>query len=237
MDRQASSESAFERIGNAFGSSGVERERISKLRRRIWIDGRRARAHFSIPEKHLARQAPSASAFESVRKAFGSTNVERKRISAIPKCIWDDRRRAGAHLSVSNAHRKPIGGSPISVEKTSTFCVSLTPEGLAFDDPMEPLRQARIGFGSTKIVLLAPEQFMKNVWHCTRNGFGARKPPAEPSPGQKVLYLSSEMHQGAETTVFVVPENEKALELRVSSSQNSHRSNVGFLDVWEENSA
>ena len=52
-----------------------------------------------------------------------------------------------------NAHRKPIGGSPISVEKTTTFCVSLTPEGLVFDDPMEPLRQARIGFGSTKIVL------------------------------------------------------------------------------------
>ena len=136
-------------------------------------------------------------------------------------------------MSVSNAHKKPIGGSPISAEKTSTFCVSLTPEGLVFDDPMEPLRQARIGFGSTKIVLLAPEQFMKDVWHCTRNGFGARKPPAEPSPGQKVLYLSSEMHQGAETTVFVVPENEKALELRVSSSESSHRSNVGFLDVWE----
>ena len=74
---------------------------------------------------------------------------------------------------------------------------------------------------------------MKNVWHGTRNGFGARKPPAEPSPGPKVLYLSSEMHQGAETTVFVVPENEKALELRASSSENSHRSNVGFLYVWE----
>ena len=74
---------------------------------------------------------------------------------------------------------------------------------------------------------------MKNVWHCTRNGFGARKPPAERSLGPKVLYLSSEMHQGAETTVFVVPENEKALELRVSSSENSHRSNVGFLYVWE----
>ena len=144
MDRQASSESAFERVGNAFGSTGVERERISELKKRIWIDGRRARAHFSTPEMHLARQASSESAFESVRKAFGSTSVERKRISAIPKCIWDDRRRAGAHLSVSNAHRKRIGGSPISVEKTSTFCVSLTPEGLVFDDQMEQLRHARI---------------------------------------------------------------------------------------------
>ena len=89
----------------------------------------------------------------------------------------------------------------------------LIPEGVVFDDPMEPLRHARIGFCSTKTILLAREQFMKNVWHGTRNGFGAQKPPAEPSPGQKVVYLSSEMHQGAETTVFVVPENEKALEL------------------------
>ena len=137
----------------------------------------------------------------------------------------------------SKATRKPIGGSTISVEKTNTFCVSLTPEGLVFDDPMEPLRHARIGFCSTKTILLARGQFMKNVWHCTRNGFSARKPPAERSLGPKVLHLSSEMHQGAGTTVFVVPENEKALELRVSSSQNSHRSNAGFLDVWGENNA
>ena len=41
LDRQASDESAFQCIGNAFGSTGVERERISTLRKRIWIDGRR----------------------------------------------------------------------------------------------------------------------------------------------------------------------------------------------------
>ena len=81
------------------------------------------------------------------------------------------------------------------------------------DDPLKLHRRARNRFRSTKQVLLAREQFIKHVWNCTRNGFGARKPPAELSPGPKVLYLSSEMHQGAETTVFVVPENEKALEL------------------------
>ena len=106
-----------------------------------------------------------------------------------------------------------------------------------FDDPMELLRRARIRFRSTKYVLLAREQFIKHVWNYTRNDFGARKPPAEPSPGQKVLYLSSEMHQGAETTVFVLPENEKALELRVSSSENSHRSNHYIRSVWELPSA
>ena len=183
----------------------------------------------------MDRQAPSESAFESIGHAFGSTGVEREHISTLRKCIWIDGRRARAYFSISKpmggpseAHRKPIGGSPISVEKTSTFCVSLTPEGLVFDDPMEPLRHARIGFCSTKTILLAREQFMENVWHCTRNGFGARKLPAERSPRPKVLHLSSGMHQSAQTTVFVVPENEKALELRVSSSQNSHRSNVGF---------
>ena len=122
---------------------------------------------------------------------------------------------------------------PFSLDKTSTSCVSLTPEVGVFDDPMEPLRHARIRFRSTKTVLLAREQFMKNVWHCTRNGFSARKLPAERSTGPEVLYLSSGMPQGAQTTVFVVPENETALEHRVSSSEKSHRSNAGFLDVWE----
>ena len=50
-----------------------------------------------------------------------------------------------------------------------------------FDDPMELLRRARIRFRLTKLVLLAREQFVKNVWNCTRTGFGARKPPAERS--------------------------------------------------------
>ena len=93
------------------------------------------------------------------------------------------------------------------------------------DNPMELLRRARIRFRSTKQVLLAREQFMKNVWNCTRNGFGARKPPAERSSKPNVLYLSSGMPQGAQTTVFVVPEKAMALKLRVSSSENSHRSN------------
>ena len=151
--------------------------------------------------------------------AFGSTCVDREHCCA----------RRELYLYCSGQQKD----GPFSCDKTNTSCVSLTPEGAVFDDPMEPLRPARIRFRSTKTVLLAREQFMKNVWHCTRNGFGARKPPAEPSPGPNVLHLSSEMHQGAETTVFVMPEHEKALELRVSSSENSHRSNVGFLDTWE----
>ena len=75
---------------------------------------------------------------------------------------------------------------PFSLDKTSTSCVSLTPEVGVFDDPAEPLRPARIRFRLTKTILLAREQFMKNVWHCTRNDFGARKLPAEHSTGPKV---------------------------------------------------
>ena len=56
-----------------------------------------------------------------------------------------------------------------------------------FDAPMELLRRARIRFRSTKQVLLAREQFIKHVWHCTRNGFGARKLPAESTPRLNVL--------------------------------------------------
>ena len=93
------------------------------------------------------------------------------------------------------------------------------------DDPMELLRRDRNRFRSTKRVLLAREQFIENVWNCTRNGFGARKPPAERSSKPNVLYLSSGMPQAAQTTVFVVPEKAMALKLRVSSSENSHRSN------------
>ena len=101
LDRQASSESAFARIGNAFGSTGVERELISTLRKRIWIDGRRARSHFSTHEMHLARQASSASAFGSARKAFGSSGVERERMSIFRKCIWVGRCRSRALLRAS----------------------------------------------------------------------------------------------------------------------------------------
>ena len=89
-----------------------------------------------------------------------------------------------------------------------------------FDDPMELLRRARIRFRSTKQVLLAREQFIKHVWHCTRNGFGARKLPAESSPRPNVLFLSSGMPQGAQTNVFVV-------------HGSSWRSNHCIRSVWE----
>ena len=120
---------------------------------------------------------------------------------------------------------------PFSLDKTSTSCVSLTPEGAVFDDPMEPLRHARIRFRFTKTILLAHEQFMKNVWHSTRNGFGARKLPAERSSKPNVLYLSSGIAQGAQTIVFVLPGKAMALKLRVSSSENSHRSNRYIRNV------
>ena len=81
-----------------------------------------------------------------------------------------------------------------------------------FDDPMELLRRARIRFRSTKLVLLAREQFVKNVWNCTRTGFGARKPPAERSSRPNVLYLLSGMAQGAETTIFIVREKQSTLK-------------------------
>ena len=100
-----------------------------------------------------------------------------------------------------------------------------------FDDPMELLRRARIRFRLTKLILLAREQFIKNVWSCTRNGFGSWKPLAERSLKPNVLFLSSGMPQGAQTTVFVVPENAMALKLRVSSSENSHRSNHYICSV------
>ena len=51
-------------IGNAFGSTSVERERIYAHRKRVWIDEDRARAHLSSSETHLDRQASSESASE-----------------------------------------------------------------------------------------------------------------------------------------------------------------------------
>ena len=81
-----------------------------------------------------------------------------------------------------------------------------------FDDPMELLRRARIRFRLTKLILLTREQFIKHVWNCTRNGFGARKPPAERSSRPNVLYLLSGMAQGAETTIFIVREKESTLK-------------------------
>ena len=121
LDREASNESAFERTGNAFGSTGVGRERLSTLSTNIWVERRRVRAYLSTWETHLDRQASSESAFERIRNrldrqvssesafqhsgdAFGSTGAERERISAFPKSIWLDKRRARAHLRVSERH-------------------------------------------------------------------------------------------------------------------------------------
>ena len=165
----------------------------------------------SVSERHLDRQASGESAFQDSGNAFGSTGVDREHCCA----------RRELYLYCSGQQ----SDGPFSFDKTNTSCVSLTPEGAVFDDPMEPLRHARIRFRSTKTVLLAREQFMNNVWHSTRNGFGARKPPAERSSRPNVLYLSSGMPQSAQTTVFVVPGKAMALKLRVSSSENSHRSN------------
>ena len=131
--------------------------------------------------------------------------------------------------STEEAHRKH---SHFSQQNKSFLRFGDSGRGV-FDDPMELLRRAQNRLRSTKQILLAREQFIKNVWNCTRNAFGARKLPAETTPRPNVIYLSNGMARGAQTTVFVVPENEKALELRVSSSENSHRSNTGFLYVWE----
>ena len=78
---------------------------------------------------------------------------------------------------------------------------------------MELLRRARIRFRLTKRVLLAREQFIENVWNCTRNGFGARKLPAESTTRPNVLDLLSGMLQGAQTTVFVVLEDAVAFKV------------------------
>ena len=102
---------------------------------------------------------------------------------------------------------------------------------------MELLRRARILSRLTKQVLLACEQFIKNVWSCTRNGFDAREPPAERSSRPNVLYLSSGMPLCAQTTVFVVPENALALKLLVLYIENSCRSNHCIRSVWESPSA
>ena len=71
---------------SAFGSTGVGRERISEYRKCVWIDGRRARAHFNTPETHLDRRAPRFGVFPTV-----------------PKCIWVGRRRARPNLNASEA--------------------------------------------------------------------------------------------------------------------------------------
>ena len=119
--------------------------------------------------------------------------------------------------STEEAHRKQ---SHFSRQNKSFLRFADSRRGV-FDDPMELLRRARIRFRSTKHVLLAREQFIKHVWHCTRNGFGARKLPAESTPRPNVLYLSSGMPQGAQTTVFVVSGDAVTLKVLVLSIENS----------------
>ena len=82
LDRQASSESSFQHSGNAFGSTGAERDRISALTKCIWLDRRRARAHLGVPERHLDRQASSESACQYSGNAFGSAGVDREHCCA-----------------------------------------------------------------------------------------------------------------------------------------------------------
>ena len=97
------------------------------------------------------------------------------------------------------------------------------------DDPMELLRRALIRFRSTKQILLTREQFIKHVWNCTRNGFGARKLPAECTSKPNVLYLSSGMPRCAQTTVFVVPEQAAALKLLFLLSEKAVTQNIVFV--------
>ena len=119
--------------------------------------------------------------------------------------------------STEEAHRKQ---SHFSRQNKSFLRFADSRRGV-FDDPKEFLRRARMQFRSTKQVLLAREQFIKNVWNCTRNGFGARKLPAESTPRPNVLYLSSGMPQGAQTTVFVVSGDAVTLKVLVLSIENS----------------
>ena len=97
---------------------------------------------------------------------------------------------------------------------------------------MELLRRARIRIRSTKQVLLARKQFINNVWNCTRNGFGARKPPAERSSKPNVLYLSSGMAQCAQTIAFVVPEDAVALKVLFSLNEKQLAARVAQTIVF-----
>ena len=105
---------------------------------------------------------------------------------------------------------------PLFARQNKCFLRIADSRRAVLDDPTELLGRARIRFRSTKRVLLARKQFINDVWNCTRNGFGARKTPAERSSNQNVLYLSSGMPRGAQTIVFVVPEDAVALKVLFS---------------------
>ena len=110
---------------------------------------------------------------------------------------------------------------PLFVRQNKHFLRFVDSKRSTLDDPMKLLRRARIRFRSTKHVLLAREQFIKSIWNCTRNGFGARKPPAEHSSKPNVLYLSSGMPQWAQTIESVVSEDAVTLKVLFSSNENN----------------
>ena len=111
--------------------------------------------------------------------------------------------------STEEAHRKQ---SHFSRQNKSFLRFGDSGRGV-FDAPMELFRRTRIRFRLTKQVLLAREQFIKHVWNSTRNGFGARKLPAESVPMPNVLSLTSGMQQCAQTIVFVVSEDTLTLKV------------------------
>ena len=119
--------------------------------------------------------------------------------------------------STEEAHRRQ---SHFSRQNKSLLRFGDSGRGV-FDAPMELLRRARIRFRATKQVLLAREQLIKHVWHCTRNGFGARKLPAESTPKLHVLLLSSGMRRGAQTIIFVVSEDAMTLKVLFLLNGNS----------------
>ena len=77
LDRQASRECTFKHVGNAFGSTGFERERITASPKCIWIDKRQGRAEL---------KARSSFGFDPI-----STNKNVPNGPTLQKCIWIDR--------------------------------------------------------------------------------------------------------------------------------------------------
>ena len=86
LDRQAFSECTFERMGNAFGSTGAERERTTAGPACMLIDRRRAR---------LVVKARLSFGFDPIGIRKNAANL-----FTVPTCIWIDRRRANAHFSI-----------------------------------------------------------------------------------------------------------------------------------------
>ena len=85
------------RSADSFDATGVERERISILRKCIWVDRRRARSHFSTPNMHF---------------------VERELVSALRLCVGDDRHRARARFGVLEMYFDRRASSESAFEHT-----------------------------------------------------------------------------------------------------------------------